>query len=86
MNGEFEKGSGRETERGCLYQQVHSELNVSIFPKQEGDIVEMDVYCEDKEYRAELRRVSVRGLQRNRTAAADAGRKRILYCGLSAGM
>ena len=34
---------------------------MSIFPRQEGDVVEIEVYHADKEYRAELRRVSVEG-------------------------
>ena len=36
MNGEFEKGSGRETERGCLYQQVHSGAECEYFPEAGG--------------------------------------------------
>ena len=61
MNGEFEKVLGGKPKGDAYISKYIPELNVSIFPKQEGDIVEMDVYCEDKEYRAELRRVSVRG-------------------------
>ena len=60
MNGEFEKVLGGKPKGDAYISKYIPELNVSIFPKQEGDIVEMDVY-EDKEYRAELRRVSVRG-------------------------
>lgn len=37
------------------------ELNQSIFPKEENDIVEMEVHYEGKKYRAELCRVSVEG-------------------------
>lgn len=47
---------------GDIYiSKLVPELNSSIFPKEENDIVEMDVYYEDKEYKAELRKVSVEG-------------------------
>ena len=37
------------------------ELNRSIFPQEENDIVHMDVYYNERQYQAELRKVSVEG-------------------------
>lgn len=37
------------------------ELNKSIFPKTDDDLVQMNVYYKESEYRAELRQVSVEG-------------------------
>ncbi len=39
------------------------EINTSIFPKDEGDVVDMDVYYGEKEYRAQLSRVSVKDFE-----------------------
>lgn len=64
MNDRFEeilseKVDGKEE----LYiSKYMPELNRSIFPKEEGFCVEMDVYYGKKEFRAEIRKVSVEGL------------------------
>lgn len=64
MNDRFEeilseKVDGKEE----LYiSKYMPELNRSIFPKEEGFSVEMDVYYGKKEFRAEIRKVSVEGL------------------------
>lgn len=60
LNEQFEQILGKGV--GDIYiSKLVPELNSSIFPKEENDIVEMDVYYEDKEYKAELRKVSVEG-------------------------
>ena len=60
LNERFEEILGKRI--GDVYiSKLIPELNTSIFPKEENDIVEMDVYYEDKEYKAELRKVSTEG-------------------------
>ena len=60
LNEQFEQILGKRV-RDVYISKLVPELNSSIFPKEENDIVEMDVYYEDKEYKAELRKVSVEG-------------------------
>lgn len=60
-NSQFEQVLGVKALKEPYLSKHMPELNQSIFPKEENDIVEMDVYYEDREYKAELRRVSVRG-------------------------
>lgn len=61
MNDQFEAILGDKAKEKVYISKIMPEINTSIFPKEENDIVEMDVYYEDKEYRAELRKVSVEG-------------------------
>ena len=61
MNDQFLNILGQKAEGKIYISKFIPEINTSIFPKEETDIVEMDVYYEDKEYRAELRKVSVEG-------------------------
>lgn len=61
MNDRFEEILGNKAKEKVYISKIMPEINTSIFPKEENDIVEMDVYYEDKEYRAELRKVSVEG-------------------------
>ncbi len=61
MNDQFEELLGNKAKEKVYISKIMPEINTSIFPKEENDIVEMDVYYEDKEYRAELRKVSVEG-------------------------
>ncbi len=58
-NDEFEHVLGEKNCKEAYLSKCMPELNKSIFPKEENDIVEMDVYYQDREYKAELRRVSV---------------------------
>lgn len=58
-NAEFERILGEKNCKEAYLSKCMPELNKSIFPREENDIVEMDVYFEDREYKAELRRVSV---------------------------
>lgn len=60
-NSQFEQVLGVKGLKEPYLSKHMPELNQSIFPREENDIVEMDVYYEDREYKAELRRVSVRG-------------------------
>lgn len=60
-NSQFEQILGEKGAREPYLSKHMPELNQSIFPKEENDVVEMDVYYEDREYKAELRRVSVQG-------------------------
>lgn len=59
MNDQFERLFGDTAQKDKYLSRYIPELNRSIFPKEENDVVEMDVYYEDREYKAELRRVSV---------------------------
>ncbi|MGN1166407.1 MAG: DHH family phosphoesterase [Lachnospiraceae bacterium] len=61
MNDQFLNILGEKAEGKVYISKFIPEINTSIFPKDEKDIVEMDVYYADKEYRAELRKVSVEG-------------------------
>lgn len=61
MNDQFERLFGDTAQKDKYLSRYIPELNWSIFPKEENDVVEMDVYYEDREYKAELRRVSVEG-------------------------
>ena len=61
MNEAFERVLGGRPKGDAYISKYIPELNVSIFPGQEGDVVEIDVYHANREYRAELRRVSVEG-------------------------
>lgn len=60
-NSQFEQVLGEKGAREPYLSKHMPELNQSIFPKEENDIVEMNVYYENREYKAELRRVSVQG-------------------------
>lgn len=61
MNDQFREVLADKTDGNIYISKFIPEINTSIFPKEEHDIVEMDVYYKDKEYRAELRKVSVEG-------------------------
>lgn len=61
MNDQFEKILGKKAKDKVYISKFIPEINTSIFPREEHDIVEMDVYYADKEYKAELRKVSVEG-------------------------
>ena len=61
MNDQFERLFGDTAQKDKYLSRYIPELNRSIFPKEENYVVEMDVYYEDREYKAELRRVSVEG-------------------------
>ena len=61
MNDQFEKVLGTKPKGDAYISKYIPELNKSIFPHEENDIVHMDVYFKEKEYRAELRKVSVTG-------------------------
>lgn len=60
-NSQFDQVLGERALMDPYLSKHMPELNQSIFPKEEHDVVEMDVYYEDREYKAELRRVSVEG-------------------------
>ena len=61
LNDQFVKVLGEKNHTEIYLSKYMPELNRSIFPKEENDIVEMEVYYKDKEYRAELQRISVHG-------------------------
>ena len=61
MNDQFKEILGSKLKGEAVLSRYIPELNRSIFPKDEDQIVEMEVYYHDKEYRAELRKVSVEG-------------------------
>ena len=64
MNDRFEQILPIEIlEKDEMYiSKYMPELNRSIFPKEENQRVEMEVYYEDKEFKAEIQKVSVDGL------------------------
>ncbi len=61
MNNQFNHILGTELKAGVYIGKYIPELNTSIFPQEENDIVHMDVYYRDGEYQAELRKVSIEG-------------------------
>ena len=61
MNDLFREILGTKPRRDVPISKYIPELNRSIFPKEAKDTVEMDVYYRDREYKAELRQVSVEG-------------------------
>ncbi len=60
LNDEFQELLGENSLGNEPISQYIPELNTSIFPKENGDVVEIDVYYGAKEYRAQLSRVSVK--------------------------
>ncbi len=60
LNDEFQELLGENSLGDEPISQYIPELNTSIFPKENGDVVEIDVYYGDKEYRAQLSKVSVK--------------------------
>lgn len=61
MNNQFRDTLGTDLKAGVYIGKYMPELNTSIFPQEENDIVQMDVYYRDCEYQAELRKVSIEG-------------------------
>lgn len=61
MNNQFRDTLGTDLKAGVYIGKYMPELNTSIFPQEENDIVQMDVYYKDCEYQAELRKVSIEG-------------------------
>ncbi len=59
MNDEFREVLGDDATGDDPVSTYIPELNTSIFPKGNGDVVTIDVYCGAKEYNAELSKVSV---------------------------
>ena len=85
MNEQFERVLGGKPKGDAYISKYIPELNVSIFPRQEGDVVEIEVYHADKEYRAELRRVSVEGFAETEKLLEMPEEKEYFHRGLSAG-
>ena len=61
MNNQFLKILGGKVKGDAYLSKYLPELNRSIFPQEENDIVHMDVYYDERQYQAELRKVSVEG-------------------------
>lgn len=61
LNDLFREILGTKPRRDVPISKYIPELNRSIFPQEAKDTVEMDVYYGDREYKAELRQVSVEG-------------------------
>lgn len=61
MNNQFLKILGGKIKGDAYLSKYLPELNRSIFPQEENDIVHMDVYYNERQYQAELRKVSVEG-------------------------
>lgn len=61
MNDQFEAILGGKPKGEAYISKYIPELNKNIFPQKVNEKVVMEVYYEDKEYEAELRKVSVQG-------------------------
>lgn len=61
MNNQFLKILGGKVKGDAYLSKYLPELNRSIFPQEENDIVHMDVYYNERQYQAELRKESVEG-------------------------
>ncbi len=61
MNNQFLKILGGKIKGDAYLSKYLPGLNRSIFPQEENDIVHMDVYYNERQYQAELRKVSVEG-------------------------
>lgn len=61
MNNQFLKILGGKIKGDAYLSKYLPELNRSVFPQEENDIVHMDVYYNERQYQAELRKVSVEG-------------------------
>ena len=61
MNNQFLKILGGKIKGDAYLSKYLPELNRSIFPQEENDIVHMGVYYNERQYQAELRKVSVEG-------------------------
>ena len=61
MNNQFLKILGGKVKGDAYLSKYLPELNRSIFPQEENDIVHMDVYYNERQYQAELRKVYVEG-------------------------
>ena len=61
LNSQFEELIGDRAKGDTYISKIMPELNRSIYPRQENDVVHMDIFFEEREYQAELRRVSARG-------------------------
>lgn len=64
MNDQFEKILGGKARGEAYISKYIPELNKSIFPQEENDIVHIDVYCKEKAYQAEIRKVSIAGFSK----------------------
>lgn len=64
MNNQFLKILGGKVKGDAYLSKYLPELNRSIFPQEENDIVHMDVYYNERQYQAELRKVSVEGFSK----------------------
>ena len=64
MNDQFEKIVGK-IRKDTLISRYMPELNRSIFPTEEDQTVEISVFYKDKEYLAEVNRVSVQEFSEN---------------------
>ncbi len=61
MNSEFRKVVGSKVVGNAYLSRYIPELNRNIFPKEEDQTAEIEVYHAEREYRAKIRRVSVQG-------------------------
>lgn len=64
MNDQFEKILGGKARGEAYISKYIPELNKSIFPQEENDIVHIDVYCKEKAYQAEIRKISIAGFSK----------------------
>ncbi len=61
MNDQFQAVLGGKPKGEAYLSKYIPELNRSIFPKEENQVIEIEVHYEHKEYKAELCKVSVEG-------------------------
>lgn len=61
MNKQFENITNRNSLMDANISRYMPEINKAMFPKDKEEVVKTDVFYERREYRAELRKVSIEG-------------------------
>ncbi len=61
MNDQFRDLLGEYASKDAVISQYIPELNKNIFPRGDNEVTHIDVYYEDKEYKAELKQVPTSG-------------------------
>ena len=75
------EGQRKEKYLHRLLPQIHP----GVYPKGDVDHVELEVSCQDRDFQAELRRVSLKGFSSRGRAPADPGGRGVLYRGVAPG-
>ena len=79
LNSQFEELIGDRAKGDTYISKIMPELNRSIYPRQENDVVHMDVFFEEREYPGRTQESFCKRIQREGTGSGTAGGKRIFY-------